>query len=77
MEIAENQERRECHCFGGFQGDYCDTDIDECTLNICRNEAICINHIGTCSGDCDVTVTPIYRLMINSTKCILNMKRLL
>ena len=57
LDIAENQERRQCHCFGGFQGDYCDTDIDECALNICRNEAICINHIGTCSGYSDVIIS--------------------
>ena len=63
MEIAENQERRECHCFGGFQGDYCDTDIDECTLNICRNEAICINHIGTCSSYYYIIMYIIYSIL--------------
>ena len=35
-----------CECDPGFKGDRCETDIDDCALNPCRNGASCINNVG-------------------------------
>merc|ERR1711962_1369150 len=46
-----------CDCNGtGYEGDYCDIDIDECTIDQpCENNGICINQPGNYTCDCNGT----------------------
>ncbi|CAK9297980.1 unnamed protein product [Gordionus sp. m RMFG-2023] len=32
-----------CECYKGWQGRFCDKDINECTLSVCQNNAYCEN----------------------------------
>lgn len=50
-----------CRCIPGWTGDYCETDINECTegfdgkhagMNPCKNKAICFNTVGSYSCTC-------------------------
>ncbi|EGT56752.1 hypothetical protein CAEBREN_31590 [Caenorhabditis brenneri] len=43
----------ECHCDPGYEGELCDTDINECkSENICMNNGTCVNLPGTFRCDC-------------------------
>lgn len=35
-----------CKCYGGFVGEYCEKDCDECIINVCLVKFICYNKDG-------------------------------
>ena len=41
-----------CECRLGFDGSYCDQDVDECRSQPCRNGARCVDLIGRYHCDC-------------------------
>ncbi|KAG8299319.1 hypothetical protein J6590_103900 [Homalodisca vitripennis] len=44
-----------CQCDNGFEGRYCEIDIDECKSNPCLNNGSCIDGIATFSCNCTGT----------------------
>lgn len=34
-----------CHCPAGYEGDRCETNIDDCVDNKCENNATCVDLI--------------------------------
>ena len=41
-----------CNCADGFQGKYCQKDVDECQSSPCKNDGICHNHVGYFTCEC-------------------------
>lgn len=35
-----------CKCYGGFVGEYCEKDCDECIIDVCLVKFICYNEDG-------------------------------
>ncbi|KAL9970212.1 hypothetical protein ACROYT_G022549 [Oculina patagonica] len=46
-----------CDCTSGYSGNYCETDINECTNNPCQNGATCVNLDGSYRCDCTLGYT--------------------
>uniref|UniRef100_A0A158Q8R8 Neurogenic locus Notch protein n=1 Tax=Elaeophora elaphi TaxID=1147741 RepID=A0A158Q8R8_9BILA len=44
---ANLQDTFECSCTSGFEGELCEDDIDECMITPCKNDAICMNSLGS------------------------------
>lgn len=47
-------------CPLGFEGDRCETNIDDCVGNLCQNNATCIDHIQAYSCSCQKGYAGIY-----------------
>ena len=45
-------ESHRCECRPGFEGSYCDQDVDECRSQPCRNGARCVDLVGRYHCDC-------------------------
>lgn len=41
-----------CACPPGFDGDYCQRDVDECAQHACQHGATCRDHVARYSCDC-------------------------
>lgn len=41
-----------CVCATGYDGSYCETEINECASAPCKNGATCHDHIGRYNCDC-------------------------
>ena len=41
-----------CHCLDGFEGDRCETNMDDCEDNSCKNNATCVDEIQSYSCRC-------------------------
>lgn len=48
-----------CHCLKGFEGDRCETNIDDCVTNRCQNNATCVDEIESYSCRCQEGYTGI------------------
>ena len=76
-----------CHCLDGFEGDRCETNMDDCEDNSCKNNATCVDEIQSYScrcltgftGICLGLVHPIFDLLVwlgNSAECLFQTLRL-
>ena len=41
-----------CKCLDGFEGDRCETNIDDCVTHNCVNNATCVDEIESYSCHC-------------------------
>ncbi|XP_053374815.1 uncharacterized protein LOC128547113 [Mercenaria mercenaria] len=41
-----------CHCLAGYTGLVCETDIDDCSTNPCKNEATCVDKVNSYTCYC-------------------------
>ena len=41
-----------CECESGFEGSYCESDVDECRSQPCLNGAECVDLVGRYHCDC-------------------------
>lgn len=53
--ICLNDDKPECKCQKGYNGRYCEVDIDECAIAPCLNNGKCSDLVG--DFDCDCTGT--------------------
>lgn len=44
-----------CQCSIGYQGEFCETDINECESNPCQNGGQCIDEVGSYKCNCTGT----------------------
>ena len=49
-DIGTNSHR--CDCAPGYDGSYCETEIDECASAPCKNGATCYDYVGRYSCKC-------------------------
>ena len=54
MVIFTTIDRCVCQCDAGWEGDFCETKIDQCKDNPCENGATCIDHINSFSCECSL-----------------------
>lgn len=43
---------KSCHCSAGYEGDRCETNIDDCVDHKCTNNATCVDQVESYRCDC-------------------------
>ncbi|XP_052237854.1 sushi, von Willebrand factor type A, EGF and pentraxin domain-containing protein 1-like [Dreissena polymorpha] len=46
-----------CHCDAGFTGQQCEVNIDDCSANVCMNNATCVDGVNSYSCACSSAFT--------------------
>lgn len=46
-----------CECQSGFDGKFCEIDIDECVHKVCLNEGTCVDKVNGAKCICNVGYT--------------------